>query len=341
MVVWSRQDERILDMDKISFALESVSCTDGMTLKFKNKLFYLAAKFAWQWVNYNDMRSFVMVSSWEGCGNPRERDPWVVSNAVFDDKASTAKLAATKSTWQKVSNTTVLDFGDIVLGHQGTKDKRVLDVSLSKVFTLDLSSSFPTEIVNWTMNTPFADASLAINCVNCGTTGTLAFAGHVEASLFGGLEKFELSATPRNIAANLDLALEFSGEVDFDGLIAPGNEWTLVELPLPAGWRIPGVLTFGPNVKINAGYSIEYIGGEASVKTGISARVPDSSVAKVDLASKNPVEISGWIPEIQTKPLEIEAQIHARAKLYTEVAVAASIDVFGIGAPFLLGIKTS
>ncbi|EBA27300.1 uncharacterized protein AFUA_2G00270 [Aspergillus fumigatus Af293] len=339
MVVWSRQDERILDMDKISFALDSVSCTDGMTLKFKNKLFYLAAKFAWEWVNYNDMRSFVMVSSWEGCGTPRERDPWVVSNAVFDDKASTAKLAATKSTWQKVSNTTVLDFGDIVVGHQGTKDKRFLDVSLNKAFTLDVSSSFPTEIVNWTMNTPFVDASLAINCVNCGTTGTLAFAGHVEASLFGGLEKFELSAAPRNIAANLDLSLEFKGEVDFDGLPAPGKEWTLVELPLPSGWRVPGVLTFGPNVKINAGYTIEYIGGEASVTTGISARVPDSSVAKVDLASKNPVTISGWIPEIETKPLEIEAQIHARAKLYTEVAVAASIEAFDNGLNVEVGIK--
>lgn len=102
-----------------------------------------------------------------------------------------------------------------------------------------------------------------------------------------------------------------------------------MELPLPSGWRFPGVLTFGPNVKINAGYTIEYIGGEASVTTGISARVPDSSVAKVDLASKNPVTISGWIPEIETKPLEIEAQIHARAKLYTEVAVAASIEAFG------------
>lgn len=178
--------------------------------------------------------------------------------------------------------------------------------------------------------------SLGINCNGCGTTGTLVFAGHIEASLFGGLEKFELSATPNNIAANLDLEVLFEGEVDYVGLDPFAKEFTLLQLPLPSGWKIPGILTFGPNVQINAGFSVDYIGGSASVSTGVSARISDSAVAKVDLASKNPVQISGWIPQIQTQPLVIAAQIDAQVQLYTEIAVAVSLEVLGMRCSFLL-----
>jgi hypothetical protein len=328
MVVYSKQDEKILDLDKVAFALESVTCGDKMVLKFNNKLFYAAAKFAWNWVNYNDLRSFVVVANWKGCGDPKARNPWVVSNAAFADKTTTITLDSVQSTWQKVSNSYNMDFGDIVLG-SGGKSKRWLDFDLSKAFTVDLSSSFPSEIANWSMTTPYVDAYLAIECEDCGTQGTLQFAGHIEGSVFGGIDKFEVSATPHGIAAHLGLSLTFHGEVDFDTLPAPGDEFTLLELPLPSGWRVPGVLQFGPNVKINAGYTIERIVGDARVSTGITASVPDDSVAKVDLASKNPVEISGWIPEIETDPLEVSVQIDATAHVYTEVAVAASIEVLG------------
>ncbi|GES64964.1 hypothetical protein ATEIFO6365_0009045900 [Aspergillus terreus] len=339
MVVYSKQDEKILDLDKVAFALESVTCGDKMVLKFNNKLFYAAAKFAWNWVNYNDLRSFVVVANWKGCGDPKARNPWVVSNAAFADKTSTITLDSVQSTWQKVSNSYNMDFGDIVLG-SGGKSKRWLDFDLSKAFTVDLSSSFPSEIANWSMTTPYVDAYLAIECEDCGTQGTLQFAGHIEGSVFGGIDKFEVSATPHGIAAHLGLSLTFHGEVDFDTLPAPGDEFTLLELPLPSGWRVPGVLQFGPNVKINAGYTIERIVGDARVSTGITASVPDDSVAKVDLASKNPVEISGWIPEIETDPLEVSVQIDATAHVYTEVAVAASIEVLDEnGVNVEIGIK--
>ncbi|KAF9886762.1 hypothetical protein FE257_011139 [Aspergillus nanangensis] len=340
MVVYSKQDEKILDLDKLAFALDKVTCGDSMTLKFKNKLFYAAAKIAWNWVNYNDLRSFVVIANWEGCGDPKARNPWVVSNAVFNDKTSTATLAATQSTWQKVSNSYTMDFGDIILGSDGSKDKRWLDFDLSKAFTIDLSSEFPSEIANWTMTNPYVDAYLAISCDDCGTEGTLQFAGHVEGSVFGGIDKFEVSATPHGISAHLGISLDFHGEVDFDSMPAPGDEFTLVELPLPSGWRVPGVLQFGPNVKINAGYTIERIIGDAHVSTGITASIPDDSVAKVDLSAEKAVDIHGWIPEIETDPLEISVQIDATAHLYTEVAVAASIEILDEnGINVEIGIK--
>ncbi|PKY02708.1 hypothetical protein P168DRAFT_239504 [Aspergillus campestris IBT 28561] len=339
MVVYSKQDEKILDLDKLALVLESVTCGEKMALKFKNKLFYAAAKIAWGWVNFNDQRSFVVVANWKGCGDPKARNPWVVSNAAFNDKTATVTLDSVESTWQKISNSYTMDFGDIMLGDSG-KDKRWLDFDLSKAFTVDLSSKFPSEIANWTLNTPYVDAHLAITCDDCGTEGTVKFAGHIEGSVFGGLDKLEVSATPHGVSAHVGVSLDFHGDVDFEGLPAPGDEFTLLELPLPSGWRVPGVLTFGPNVKINAGYTVERIIGDAHVSTGITASIPDDSVAKVDLASKKKVDISGWKPKIEADPLEVSVQIDATAHLYTEVAVAASIEVLDEnGVNVEIGIK--
>lgn len=89
-------------------------------------------------------------------------------------------------------------------------------------------------------------------------------------------------------------------------------------------------MTFGPNIQINAGFQVDYIGGSASVTTGISAVIPDSSIAKVDLAAKKPVQISGWLPQIRTQPVEIQAQIDAEVHLYTEIAVAVTLEVLGM-----------
>ena len=57
--------------------------------------------------------------------------------------------------------------------------------------------------------------------------------------------------------------------------------------------------------------------------------VPDDSVARVDLLAKKKVDIHGWIPTLETKPLSIEAQISAKGSLFTGIAVAASIEIFG------------
>lgn len=230
VVVTSKQDELIIDMEKFALFLKSVQCTENMILEFRFKLAFLAAQKAWEWVNFNGIRSFVLIANWKGCGDDRSKEPWVVSNAVFDEKALKIKLVAVKSTWKKVSNTMVLDFGDFIPGDNGGHDKRILDISLDKAFTLDLSSNFPTEIANWAWDFDNAHAKLDIRCNACGTRGTLVFAGHVEASLFGGLEKFELSATPNNIGADVNLELAFEGSVDFTGADRPGREFELVQL---------------------------------------------------------------------------------------------------------------
>ncbi|KAH8816950.1 hypothetical protein F5884DRAFT_665295 [Xylogone sp. PMI_703] len=324
MVVVSKQDQLIIDMDKFKFELLSVNCTENMMMQFRHDWSYQAAVKSWEWVNFNGIRSFVMVTDYKGCGADKSRDPWVVSNIRYSPSNRTVYLDGVKKTWKDVSNSYTLDFGDFdPTPGASAVDKRFLDVSLNKAFTLDLSSTFPSDIVNWTS----PEANLAITCDNCGTKGTLVFAGHIEASLFGGIETFVISATPHGIEANVNLNVSFEGEVDFSGAIPLQKDVTLLTLPVGPGWTIPHILTFGPNIQINAGMSLDYIIGRATVSTGISAQIPDSSVAKVDLQSKKAVQISGWIPNIVTQPLHVDAEVDAQVELYTEVAVGVSLIV--------------
>ncbi|KAI9369062.1 hypothetical protein BJX61DRAFT_180761 [Aspergillus egyptiacus] len=342
MVAYAKQDERILDMDKFSFALESASCNaDDMSFEFKHKLIYLAAKTAWQWVNYNDMRSFVLVPSWEGCGEDKSHDPWVVSQVQFDDKTQKVVLTSTKSTWKKVMNTFILDFGEVVLGGQNTKRDIIPD--LDEKFTLDVGATLPSKIFEWKIREGVLNGTLTANCDDCGTSGQLVFAGHIEASLgWTGvdIDKFEISVTPQDLQAHVGLSLEFLGEIDFRGLVSPSEEITLLEIPV-SGWNIPRIFEFGPRIQLNAGYVLDYIGGEASVSTGITASIPNTAIAKLDLLSEDSVQISGWVPEIETDPLEIIAQIDAQARIYTEIALSVSLTVlddngFGVDLAFKL-----
>ncbi|KAF9888514.1 hypothetical protein FE257_008621 [Aspergillus nanangensis] len=328
MVAYSKQDERILDMDKFSFALGSASCNEGdMSLTFKHKLIYQAAKLAWQWVNFNELRSFVLVPSWSGCGQDKSHDPWVVKGVQFDDKVQKVTLDATLSTWKKVMNTVVLDFGEVVLG--GDNSKRDIIPDLDKKFRLDVGATLPEQIFKWSVNKGVLNATLTANCDQCGTQGTLIFSGHIEASLgFSGfdVDKFELSVRPESVEAHVGLSLEFVGQLDYTGFIKPSQEFEILEIPV-SGWNIKGIFEFGPRILLNAGYSLDYIEGEASVSTGITARIPNSAIAKLDLLAEDSVEVSGWTPVIETDPLAAQAQINSQARLYTEIALSVSLTV--------------
>jgi hypothetical protein len=69
--------------------------------------------------------------------------------------------------------------------------------------------------------------------------------------------------------------------------------------------------------------------GEATITAGITAKIPDSLVARVDLYRQKAVDISGWVPEFTTDPVDVVAEIDAEIELYTGLAVAVSLLVLG------------
>lgn len=132
-------------------------------------------------------------------------------------------------------------------------------------------------------------------------------------------------------------------EVAFSGLYKFGNdaagEFDVVTIPLPAGWRIPGILTFGPNAKVVAGYQLDKIEGAATLSTGVTAKIPEDSIAKVDLFAQQKLDVHGWVPTFETKPLELQAEISASGFFYTKVAVAVSLEVLGM-LPIILPFQS-
>ncbi|KAJ0420335.1 hypothetical protein BJY00DRAFT_313272 [Aspergillus carlsbadensis] len=344
MVTYSKQHERIIDMDRFSFALDDeTSCNvDNFSLRFKHPLIYEAAKTAWNWVNYDDLRSFVIVPSWKGCGDHRSHEPWVVTKVEFDDDASKVVLDAALSTWKKVMNTFVLDFGEAAL--EGCSDKHDIIPEINNRLALDITSSFPKELFSWEPETRTPHARLKAICNGCGTEGAVVVSGHVEAGRSStGIEvnKFELSVKPQGVKTHVGVSLAFDGEANFRGSTQqPSREINLVNIPL-SGWRIPGVSQFGPSISINAGYTIDYISGSGVFTTGVTASIPDTAIANLDLKAANSGQTFGWKPDIQVNPLALNAQVDSQTRLYIEIVVTVSITVLddnGFGVDLSLKI---
>jgi hypothetical protein len=160
--------------------------------------------------------------------------------------------------------------------------------------------------------------------------GALEFAGHIEGSIFGGIDHLMLSAKPVGLGAALNLEATLSGFYDFSGKDWASQEFELFAIPLPSGWRIPGVLTFGPNAKLMAGYELTSIEGSATITAGVSAEIPDSSIAKLDLLAEDNFDVSGWLPTFDFQPPKLtRGGVTAKGKIWGKLAVAVSLEIFG------------
>ncbi|KAK6534800.1 hypothetical protein TWF281_006100 [Arthrobotrys megalospora] len=221
-----------------------------------------------------------------------------------------------------------LDFGNNI-GKPKNK-KRFLDTRLNDAFTVDLESPWPHTLFQREIEQPGnskAKAKIDATCDKCGTKGDLVFAGHIEGSILTGLKKFDLSVTPRGIEADFNLEVSFDGAVDFSETGSFKKEFNLKRIPLPSGWTIPGILTFGPNVELGVGLALDRIDGSAKVSTGIIARIPSDSTAAVNFVSKRIGTIHGWLPKFEVKPLKIDAAVSAEVLVHPIITASASLLV--------------
>jgi hypothetical protein len=53
----------VIGMARFSFALKAVYCTEDMWVQFRHNISFQAAKKQWDWVNFNGMRSFVLLQT--------------------------------------------------------------------------------------------------------------------------------------------------------------------------------------------------------------------------------------------------------------------------------------
>ena len=326
--MYTPEDQLIVSMERFAHQLKSVDCSENMTLTFNSNRTFGLVQQSWNWVNFNGLRTFILVADYPGCGKNESRNPWVVSNVQFDSSSLTVYLDAVLSTWKEVAQTYTLDFGELTPSTEAT-EKRLFSIGFDKSFTVDLTSTLPTDIFSLAIDNSLGNVSLALDCHDCGTTGDIVFSGHVEASLFSGITVLQLSATPHNVAANLNLTLELDGELNMEQTEPYQVNEKILTIPLPgAGFTIPDLITFGPNAQVSAGFALDSLEAGASIEFGVHASIPNTAVAVVDLHSKQTVDIHGWEPVITTQPLEVHAEIEAQVELYTELSIAVNLLLF-------------
>lgn len=336
MTMDTGDDELIISMERFASQLESVNCTEEyMAMTFTSNVTYEHAINSWEWVNANNNRTFIMIANHAGCGKDKSRSPWLVSNVYYEPSNLTVTLNSTKKTWEETAHSYALDFGHYAppapaaVQQNGSLAKRW---TFDKSFPLDLTHQLPSDMFG-AINT--GDFNLAVSCPDCGTKGQLVLAGHVEVKFFGGLKSFTVSATPHGIAAALNLKVKVGGTLPMGGFSQTIN---LATLDL-GGFSIPGILTLGPTFNIDAGFGLSSLTGSATFSTGISASIPDDSVAEVDLTGNKASDISGWTPAFVTQPLTVDAQIAVGMDVYTKLSIAASLLVLGNGFSVNLGLK--
>ena len=338
MVTWASQDQRIVDMAKFAWSLRDVNCTaSNMWIQFYHAKNFYAAQDEWEWLNYNTMNSFILVGDQYKCGRDWSPQPLVVSRLQYHPKNLTITMHAEKSSWRKVADMYTLDFGmtgaermpvsAAIAKTLATRAWWDWDVSFDPTFSLNLASKWPKVFLNKTFG-PKDEANLNVICADCGIQGGLTFAGHIEGSLLGGIDHLVMSATPRGLSANLALEATFKGKFSFKNTDWAKGEEELFVIPLPYSFVIPKVLTFGPTAKLMGGWELKSIEGHATVTAGMSASIPDDSLAKVDVFSKDKVEIRGWTPKFDVQLPKLEsAGITAKGNIYGKLAVALSLEV--------------
>jgi hypothetical protein len=315
MTMFTGDEELIISMERFASELKAVNCSNNMMMAFKSNASYSSAINSWEWVNFNENRTFILIANYPGCGAEKSRQPWVVSSVAYDPAHLVVHLNATKKSWKEVAHTFHLDFGKYSPASLSNKHRRF---GFDKQVSLDLAATLPVDLVG-------SFKGVSITCKSCGTKGTLTLAGHIEYSWFS-LSAFTLSAQPKAVELALNLNLALSGS-------DPAFSWkpdpvTFATIPL-GGFSIPDLLTLGPNLQLGAGIAIDGLKGTATLASAFKAVIPDTSIAEVRLAGNKGATFSGWVPEFSVSPPTLSATISSTAEVFGQAKVGVALELLG------------
>jgi hypothetical protein len=319
MTLSTGDDELVLSMERFAGELSQVKCDSQIEMVFKSNATFGQAIASWSWVNFKDQRTFIMVVNYPGCGPANTRQPWVVSNVNYDSKYYIAYLNATRKSWKDIAHTYVLDFGKY--GPQTPAKGRRDLIDYTQSFSIDLANSLPQEVF---AKENFGQFSFGIDCEDCGSKGSLELQGHIESNLWG-LDAFTISAIPHGISAALTLKLMAAGA------LAPGGwskQFHILTVDIP-GLGIPDVLDIGPNLEFDGGFAISKLTGDVVITSGVTASIPDASLAEIDFVAKKNLDFHGWKPTFSTVPFKVDVQVDASIELFIQLSVAFSLDCLG------------
>jgi hypothetical protein len=341
MTMFTSDNEHVISLERFSYMLKSVNCSETIKLAFKSNETFQYAIHAWNWTNEEEKNNLIMIANYAGYGEERVRQPYYVYHINFDISNFTAYLYANKTTWEEAAHTFHLDFGQIGSSNSPYNNNSIMSqppnnlTSQPLIFPhikhdkkpagINLTHDWNKDLFNRTIG----GIEIGLSCIECGITGTIDITSHIEYR-WRKRTVFTIKAQPKNVG--MDMVLQLMAK----GTLRVNWAWnsSLLSMPLFGGFRIPGILKFGPSLDIDAGFNASSLNATAAIIGGARARISDDAIAMVDVAALldrregKKVDFSGWSPSIKPVPINIIAEVEAAVKAHLKFSLVLSLQLF-------------
>ncbi|KAF2494151.1 hypothetical protein BU16DRAFT_66127 [Lophium mytilinum] len=317
--------ENIISMERFAGMLKSVDCSDHMMLEFKDNTSFAYAQRVWNWVNNDVNNTFVMIANYEGCGPAAERQPFTVTNIVYDAQHSKAFLTADQKNWTEIAHTYSLSVGHT----PAPPPEKRLALRGDPDFSMNLASSFNR---NFFSTTAFG-VDMSLDCSNCGTSGSLNVDFDIDVALFK-ISSAKMTISPKDVAAFLEVSMSESGTLSS----AYNWEKTIVSIPID-GIEIAKIVKLGAFLDVDVGFSMAEWEGEAHATMGARMTLPNSAIVVVDLVKSENNQFSGWMPDVVPIPLQVSAKVEGSAEIFAEPKIKLTAKALGKGFEVGLNLK--
>jgi len=174
--------------------------------------------------------------------------------------------------------------------------------------------------------------TIGLGCSPCLTAGTLNFDLDI-VKLSAGTGN--LTVTPSGIEANATLAFDVTGVLN---TAFNPDPVTLLDIPID-GIDIANVVKIGPQLTVDFGVSMTNWTAEATASIGVSASIPDDSVATVDFQDSTKNTVTDFVPQFSLIDPVLSASLSASAEVFTEVTLELDLTFDGFGVTAGLGLK--
>jgi hypothetical protein len=274
-----------------------------------DQAYHYGAK-AWQWVNDEQNRTFVLVAGQGHCKWNADRLPFVITDVEFDDASNTIKAIGHASDWKKVSHSY-----ELFVGGRPATNKRDYDDS----YSFDINHNLPLSHVQ----VGGGDLKISYDCFDCGTRGEFEFGFHI--STWMGIPKdVELVLSPNGVEVRFEPRI---------GIIANiGSKFSdshdLEKIPIDGISIAGGILDLGPEIVFGWGYSVGPLKGSAGITTGGTLSLSDSASLTLDLLNHE-ISESGWSPSFTPSDFTVDAALSGSVELDLYAKVQLGLEAFG------------
>lgn len=305
-----------------------------ITYTFKDAASYEEIVKAWDWVNQQAFRSFIITVTDQGCQATPDgdgRQAYQVDGITWNEGDKQALLKVQAKTFKEATGASDTS------GNSGNSWKMVIDTNgvtaaaqkrrkrFDKDFSINVGSNFAQNI--------YKGNGVSIDCTTCGTAGSLNFRFEYSPALIG------------DSTGSAELRTSGLGAIALISVSASGNAEPISKdfgsktYTLPGGFEILGVAKFGPTLTLGINAQLTQLNIAGTATFGVTAYIPDSN-ARADLFNSKGSSIGGgrFVPRFVPIPPTLQVQANIQGQIGPQVVIAIEASLFDTGASAGLAI---